>query len=450
MTFMRKHAFALGCIAIVAIAAVCVFGLDAGHAAPILGGLFMADASVAPTLETQIKDLSVQLGKAADAVKEQGEKATAEFKSLGDATKETKQKADEALVKHGEISERMTALEQEVAKRHAGGETKIKSVGQEAIDSDEFKALFAKGVAFKGRARMSTKAIISALGTDADGSVGALLLPDRQAGIIAPPQRTMTVRSLLTPGTTASNSIEYVKETGFTNNAGTVSETAGTAKPSSEIKMAVVNSPVTTIAHWVRATKQILSDAPMLRSYIDGRLRYGLAYKEELQLLMGDGTGTNLNGIFTQASAYNQAVPDDLAIVTRVDIIRLAILQGFLAELPPTGIVLNPTDWAKIELTKTAEGAYIMANPQGTIEPRLWRRPVVETQAMTVDNFLTGAFQQGAQIFDREDANVEVSTEDQDNFIKNLVTILAEERLGLAVYRPEAFVKGTFTAALAG
>jgi len=68
---------------------------------------------------------------------------------------------------------------------------------------------------------------------------------------------------------------------------------------------------------------------------------------------------------------------------------------------------------------------------------------------MTVDKFLTGAFKMGAQIFDREDANVEVSTEDSDNFRKNLVTIRAEERLGLAVYRPEAFIKGDFSDALA-
>jgi HK97 family phage major capsid protein len=111
--------------------------------------------------------------------------------------------------------------------------------------------------------------------------------------------------------------------------------------------------------------------------------------------------------------------------------------------------VLHPSDWADIELTKTDNGQYLFTNPQNGNEPRLWRLPVVDTQAMTLDNFLVGAFKLGAQIFDREDANVEISTEDQDNFIKNLVTIRAEERLALAVYRPESFVKGAFTTALA-
>ena len=117
--------------------------------------------------------------------------------------------------------------------------------------------------------------------------------------------------------------------------------------------------------------------------------------------------------------------------------------------IPPTGIVLNPTDWFKIETTKDTAGAYIVGNPADGTTPRLWGLPVVETPAMTVDKFLVGAFRYGAQIFDRMDARVEISTEDSDNFRKNLVTIRAEERLALAVYRPEAFVKGDFSDSLA-
>jgi HK97 family phage major capsid protein len=74
----------------------------------------------------------------------------------------------------------------------------------------------------------------------------------------------------------------------------------------------------------------------------------------------------------------------------------------------------------------------------------MWGRPVVSTPAMTNDKFLVGAFRLGAQIFDREDANVEISTEDADNFTKNMITIRGEERLVLVVYRPEAFIYGGF------
>jgi HK97 family phage major capsid protein len=302
----------------------------------------------------------------------------------------------------------------------------------------------------KGRISMKVKAIISSLTTDADGSAGDLIVPMRLPGIITPALRRMTIRDLITPGRTDKNAIQYIKETGFTNLAATVSETSGAAKPQSEIKFDIVTSAVATIAHWVLATKQILDDVPQLMSYIDGRLKYGLQYVEEGQLLNGPGGGTDLNGIYTQATAYSQPIAPTMAgNLTKIDVIRLAILQAFLAEYPANGIVLHPSDWADIELTKTDEGAYLFANPQNGTDPRLWRLPVVETQAMTVDKFLTGAFQLGAQLFDREDANVEISTEDSDNFRKNLVTIRGEERLALAVYRPEAFVKGGFTAALA-
>jgi HK97 family phage major capsid protein len=132
-----------------------------------------------------------------------------------------------------------------------------------------------------------------------------------------------------------------------------------------------------------------------------------------------------------------------------MDVLRLAMLQAALAEYPATGHVLHPTDWAGIETLKDSTGRYIIGNPQGTTQPTLWGLPVVATQAITVRKFLTGAFKLGAQVFDRWTARVEIATENEDDFIKNLVTILAEERLALAVYRPEAFIYGDFDTALA-
>jgi HK97 family phage major capsid protein len=401
------------------------------------------DGEAEREFEAAVKDLT----KATDEVKRFAEKTESEMKSLGDATAETKKSADDALIKMNEVGDRITELEQKMARRGNTEQGAAKSIGQMIVESDDVKSFLAGSR--KGGVAVAVKAIISALTTDADGSAGDLIVADRQPGIVTPPQRRMTIRSLLTPGRTSSNSIEYVKETGFTNSAATISETAGGTKAQSEIKFDEVLSPVTTIAHFVLATKQILDDVPMLQSYIDGRLRYGLAIREEEQLLLGGGTGTDLNGIYTQATAYSAPlVPTAAGDLTKIDVIRLAMLQAVLAEFPASGIVMSPIDWADIELTKTDDGAYLFANPQGGSDPRLWRLPVVETPAMTVDKFLVGAFQLGAQIFDREDANVMISTEDSDNFRKNLVTIRAEERLGLAVYRPEAFIKGDFSDAL--
>ena len=352
-----------------------------------------------------------------------------------------KELADEALIGVNEAKARMDELEQKMAVRGATS-TERKTLGQIVLENDGVKAMMQAG---KGRVSVDVdgKAIISGLTTDADGSAGDLV-DQQRVGLVPGVERRLTVRDLLMPGRTNSSSIQYPKETGFTNAADTHTETAGTAKPQSEIKFDLVTANVTTIAHWVLATRQILDDAPMLQSYIDGRLRYGLKLIEEDQLLNGGGTGTDLNGIYTQATAStaNLAV---IATPTKIDVIRIAMLQAALAEFPPNGVVLHPTDWAGIETTKDTAGAYIIGNPQDSAQPRLWGLPVVATQAMTLDKFLVGSFGMGAQIFDRSDASVEISTEDSDNFRKNLVTILAEERLALAVYRPEAFVKGDFS-----
>jgi HK97 family phage major capsid protein len=385
--------------------------------------------------EQVMEQVTAELKRIGDEVKKSGELALKEAKDAGKLSGETKAAVDELLVKQGELQARLTEAEQKLARRGTDAAEQVKSLGQLVTENEGIKAMMANR---EGKARVALKAITSAT-TNADGSAGALVETQRLQGIIAPPERRMTVRDLITPGRTGSNAIEYMRETGFTNNAA-IQAAEGAAKAESTMKFDLQTTTVATIAHFVKASKQILDDAAMLGSYIDGRLRYGLAFVQEMQLLMGSGTGGNLNGIYTQATAY--AAPFVLDGATNIDTLRLALLQAELAEFPATGIVLHPADWTRIELTKTTEGAYLFANPQSIAGPVLWGRPIVATQAMTIDEFLVGAFKLGAQVFDREDANVLVSTEDADNFTKNMVTIRAEERLGLAVYRPQAFVKG--------
>jgi HK97 family phage major capsid protein len=191
----------------------------------------------------------------------------------------------------------------------------------------------------------------------------------------------------------------------------------------------------------VKASRQILDDAPALRSIIDAEMRYGLEFAEEAELLYGDGTGAHLLGIVPQATAYSAAFA--VTGETAIDRIRLAMLQGVLALYPMTGSVLNPTDWTKIEMLKDSMGRYIIGDPQGTVAPRLWGLPVVASIAMTAGTFLTGAFKYGAQIFDRMAIEVAISTENNDDFEKNMITVRAEERLALVVKRPAAFIAGS-------
>ncbi|EGR4105028.1 phage major capsid protein [Vibrio cholerae] len=386
-------------------------------------------------LEQQVETLQSSLNKIGDAVKAQAEAANKEVARLGTMSEETRASVDKLLTQQGEYQARLQEVEQKML--NAGkdnGEEEFRSAGLIVAEK-----LAAEGVSsnFNGKSRIQMPR--SAI-TSATGSGGGLVAPDRRAGIIAIPERQMTIRDLIAPGTTTSNMVQYVKETGFTNNAAPVAE--NTSKPYSDITFAMENASVQTIAHLMKASRQILDDASALASFIDARARYGLMIKEEGQLLYGNGTGANLHGIIPQASAYAAPTGAEVTTEQRIDRLRLAILQAALAEYPATGIVLHPTDWATIELLKDNTGKYIIGNPQNGTTPTLWRLPVVSTQSINQNSFLVGAFNLGAQIFDRMDIEVLVSTENTDDFEKNMVTLRAEERLAFAVYRPEAFVTG--------
>lgn len=371
-----------------------------------------------------------------DAVKAIAEEALGKAQAGETASASLKEKADEALIKMNTLGEQVAQIEQKLA-QGAAQPAAEKSVGEQFVEQESVKNL-ASAPSGGRRADMRIKATITSATTDAAGSAGSGVQTTRLPGILELPQRRLTVRDLITPGRMDGSSLEYVKETGFTNNAAPVAE--GAAKPSSDLKFGLVTTSAKVIAHWMKASRQILDDFAQLRSIIDQRLLYGLADKEEAQILNGDGTGQNLHGIVPQASAYS--APFTPASETAIDTLRLAMLQAALAEYPATGHVLHPIDWAAIELTKDTLGRYIIGNPQGTLAPTLWNLPVVATQAMAQGDFLTGAFRLGAQVFDRWDSRVEVGFEN-DDFTKNLVTVLGEERLALAVYRPEAFIYGT-------
>lgn len=388
------------------------------------------------SVEQDIQSINASLKQVGDQLKAQAEKADKEIKQHSQLSEETRANVDKMLTEQGELKARLQTAEQMLAQvGHGGtGAGKTKSAGEMVAESDEFKSF---NTNMKGN--FTVKAAIT---RDA-ASAGELITPQRLSGIIAPPNQRLFLRDLLNWGTATSNSIEYVRESGFTNNANVVAENPNDPKPESDITFEPDSAKMVTIAHWIRASKQVLRDAAQLRAYIDGRLMYGLDLREEAQLLKGSGVGLNINGLYTQASTYaNPGVV--VQAETRLDRLRLAMLQVNLAEYEADGIVLNPIDWTAIELTKTTDNAYLFATPRGLAVPGLWGRPVVATKAMDAEDFLVGAFQLGAMGWDLEEANITVSNSDRDNFVKNMVTILCEKDVGLTVFRPEAFVKGGF------
>ncbi|AXA66745.1 phage major capsid protein [Pseudomonas oryzihabitans] len=388
-------------------------------------------------IEQQYKQTQANLKDIGDQLKAHAEQAQMDIARHEGLSKETTAKVDELLMKQGELQARVLEAEQKLVAANSATQRHEapKSAGELFVTSDQMDGV---NSSFRGSRRVSVPR--AAITTTSGAGLAA---PERLDTVALPGLRRATIRDLVAPGQTEAGSIEYVRETGFTNNAATVAETL--AKPYSEITTALITAPVRTIAHLFKASRQILDDSKALQSYIDARARYGLLLAEEAQLLYGSGAGANLQGLVPVAADYVAPTGITIANEQRIDRLRLALLQAELAEFPSDGIVLNPTDWAAIELIKDSQGRYIIGQPQEGTAARLWNRPVVATQAMVQNDFLVGAFKLGAQIFDRMDVEVLISTENADDFEKNMVTLRAEERLAFAIYRTEAFVAGSLT-----
>lgn len=388
------------------------------------------DSEVISEIKTELKsllekrdDVSNDLAEQIDHLKEKSEKESTDIKGRIDGTSND--------IK--EINEAIDGIEKKLAKT-TEQQNELKSLGEQFINGEEFKDF---DTSIPGRVKMELKDILNS-GNLATGVSRSVLVPEQQSGFVAPPQVELRVRNLFPVGTTSSNSIRSVQETGFANAAAPVAE--GGVKPQSELTFGESVLPVQKVAHMFRISMEALDDAPMLRGYIDGRGRYGLNLVEEGQLLNGDGTGSNLMGLLPQATTFNAATITGYTPADMVDNIRVAKLQVRKALYPATGIVMSPDDWAEIELMKDADGHYKFSSVTSGATPTLWGMPVVTSDSMDPGDFVIGAFALGAQIWDRMGMTVMASTEDGDNFKENMATILFEKRLALEVTRPEAFV----------
>lgn len=367
------------------------------------------------------------------------EKANGEIENTKRMEAETKSAIEKLSTTATELTDKCMDLERKLAAGAEDGYGSHKeSAGEQLVKSDAFRSMASGGSKF---ARIEVKTAI----VNATGQNQPLVADMRVPGIINNPNRVLTIRDLLPVGRTASNLVQFTRENVFTNSAAPQYSSPArenVTKPESGITFTLANAPVVTLAHFIPVSRQVLDDAPQLQSYVDGRLTYGLKLEEEDQLLNGDGASGNISGILDTGNftAYNRSATGD----TNIDTLRKAITQAALSEYPVDAIVLNPADWETIELTKATDGQYIMANPMTMAGPQLWGKRIVATNSIASGTFLVGAFTMGAQVWDRMDAAVQISYEDGDNFKKNMATLLAEERLALTIYRPAAFISGSF------
>ena len=281
-----------------------------------------------------------------------------------------------------------------------------------------------------------------------------MVRPQLLAGVVRgnEPIGTTAVRDVLLNGRTTSDSVLFVKENVFTNAAATVAEATATnngGKPESSLTFTQASAPVEVIAHWIPITRQALDDVPMLQSYVEGRLIDGLRREENDQLLNGDGTSPNISGILDQSGIQDldQTYFTGAAVQSAGEgpenfnrILRAKTLIMTTGDSMATFIVMNPTDWELLITSADANFNYFGPGPftsnGGT--QRIWGLEVVLTEDKTAGSYLVGDGT-AAQVWDRWDARVLIADQHSDFFIRNLFVLLAEERLGLTVYRPAAF-----------
>lgn len=334
----------------------------------------------------------------------------------------------------------------------------LKSPGQEFIESAEFKAIIQGGklnnpnnkVEFSVDVNGSLlqKALVYSISTGG----GANVFPQYLPGVSVPALfRELTVLDLISRGTTESNLIDYVQETlPATNSAAPVAEataTTGTSgtKPEGAVAYTLQSTPVRTIAWWIPITNRMLADAPLLRSVIDNRLLLGLNLTLESQVITGDGTGENFTGI-TNATGIN--VTGIGSGLNRLDAIFQGMTQVRVTGLSrPTGVVLHPLDFQTIRLTRESlatatQGGYLMGPPNLQGATTLWGLPIVQSLGVAAGTGVTGDFAMGCMLFDREEAAVRVGYIN-DQFVRNMQTLLAELRAAFVVWRGAAFSKIT-------
>ncbi|MFD7334919.1 phage major capsid protein [Streptomyces violascens] len=332
-----------------------------------------------------------------------------------------------------------------------------KSLGDLFVESDAYQSASQNG--FRDRLHMRAEMEGKSIFSLSAGSVTHQTLGSAQnLGIAERAYRKFHIRDLFPKSSTKQAVLYGARETGWTNNARQVKERYGAdgtspatgadtdtwgRAPRSKLSLVPVMYPVSEIAHLLDAHKNILSDEPRLKTFINTRMVEGVKYQEDWDLLHSVGDGQSLTGIYNTPGVqqYKGLSTDQYSVQ-----IRRSITKALLAEYEPTGIVLSPTMWEHVEVEEDKTGAFRVALQIAVgAEKKVWRLNVVETTAMADTDFLVGAFGLGAQLHDRENVSVTVSSENADNFEKGLITFRGDERVALEIPRPESFVIGSWT-----
>jgi HK97 family phage major capsid protein len=369
------------------------------------------------------------------------ERSEHEIKEVGKISTETQNAIDALSIKQREFADELLVLQQKAAS--TGESPAIKSPGHEFINSDEYKSSLNRIVSNQRGINVGFEVKNTITNTVAN------TYTDRRPGFVGGAVDELRIEDILTTLPTNSMAIDYVRESGFTNAAAERDE--GAAKAESEILTQAKQMHVSTVPHWVKISRQLAADNAALAAYINLRMIYGVNLRVDRQLIVGNGAAPNISGFatsgnFTAHGYTNSNITGAGLLNNRFDIIGKVCGDLDAASYPADVILLNPTDWWTMRLSKAAgSGEYIMGAPSDMVSPRLFGKTVITSNAVTADTFFVMNAAQAATFYTREDVNIQLSDSDGDNFTKNLITVLAERRCALTVERPAAVRYGDLT-----
>jgi HK97 family phage major capsid protein len=395
--------------------------------------LFDSDVELKNIIETGIKRLDDKIEAKLKEVEEQRVKD-------GDILKSTSEALKALTEQHKSLSDALTELAQKGIKHE--DKPQLKSIGQEFIESDAFKSYKDGGMT---KARVEIKNTILGEAGSPQNPVDTIVPGDRLAGIVPGAFRSLRLLDVLPFGITTSNNVQYTRELSWTNDAAETKE--GAAKPESDSTFELVDAPVRTIAHFIKVSKQVLDDAPMLGSYIDRRLRHGVQNRLQTQIINGNGTSPNLSGLLDSGNftSLTAATGDN-----KFDFANKAKYKVEEAEYDPDVYLINPQDWGAMERIKrgTDNDGYVggdggtIAYVNNGLQSVLWGLPVIASNAVPQGTLVCMSLT-AVMGWQRQGVVVEVFEQDGDNVQKNLLTVRAEMRAAFTVFTPAAVVAGT-------
>jgi len=299
----------------------------------------------------------------------------------------------------------------------------------------------------KGNSRSASFEIKADMTVGADFT-GEVIPADRVPGYKFDPTRPTHIRQLLAQGSTQSDVVRFVKESGYSNGAAATAQ--GATLTQSDFDMTAADANVRKIGTYFRISEEMLADTPQLTSYLSARAPEKLLEVEDTQILSGTGTGAQLSGIITDATAFAAGdLADSVDEANQFDAIVAALNQLANANYNADCILLNPSDFHKILLLKDSQNNYLKDQVYNGLQPVFMGVKVVLNTAIAAGSFLIGNFGVGTQLWVRDGINVEFFREDGTNVRDGFVTVRVSERVALTNYLPNAFVKGTFAAAIA-